>query len=60
LKFSLPVSELRGDARRIENYLKKLKSRKVIEQLIEYPDSFKEIITKGQSGPDLSGLIRRS
>ena len=34
LKVSFPVSEMRSDALRVERYIKKLKSRKFIEQLI--------------------------
>ena len=60
LKASFMISECRGDARRVESYLKRLKSRKIIERIIENPGEFGSILDNGQSGPDLSGLIRRS
>ncbi len=36
MKASFPVSEDRGQAIKVERYLKKLKSRKIIEQIIEF------------------------
>ena len=37
------VSESRGDARKIENYIKRMKSRKLLERLIENPKEFEGI-----------------
>ena len=36
MKATFPVSEDRGQTMKIERYLKKLKSRKIIEQIIEF------------------------
>jgi len=36
MKAAFPVSEDRGQAMKIERYLKRLKSRKIIEQIIEF------------------------
>jgi len=44
LKQSFNVSDSRGEARRVENYLKRLKSRKTIEHLIEFPDEFDNVL----------------
>ncbi len=38
LKAVFPISEDRGQAMKVERYSKKLKSRKIIEQLIEKQD----------------------
>jgi putative endonuclease len=43
-KASFIVSESRGEARKIENYLKRLKSRTYIKKLIEDPDIFNTTI----------------
>jgi len=45
LKASVPISELKGDAVKTERYLKRLKSRKLIEEIIKYQNN-KEIIAK--------------
>ena len=44
LKASFEVSESRGEARRIESYLKKRRSRRTIERLIVHPEGFRNII----------------
>ncbi len=36
MKAAFPVSEDRGQTMKIERYLKRLKSRKIIEQIIEF------------------------
>jgi len=51
LKVSFDVSESRGEARRVENYLKKLKSRKVIEKLIEHPEEFNIVVSRVRAIP---------
>ncbi len=51
LKGSFDVSESRGEARRVENYLKKLKSRKVIENLLEHPEEFNSIVRRVRAIP---------
>jgi len=43
LKASFPVNANRGDAIKIERYIKRLKSRKVIERLISEPGYFKKM-----------------
>ena len=40
---SFPVNETRGDAMKIEYYIKRMKSRKVIVKLIDNPEYFFEI-----------------
>ena len=44
LRASFAVSESRGEVRRVENYLKKMKSRVLIEKLISNPDEFDDIL----------------
>jgi putative endonuclease len=44
LKASFPVSDSRGEARKVEFYLKKLKSRKIIEKLIMNPHELHDIL----------------
>ena len=39
-----PVSESRGEVRKIENYIKKMKSREFLEKLINDPSEFDKII----------------
>jgi putative endonuclease len=51
LKASFSVSESRGEARKAENYLKKCKSRKLIEDLIENPEKFSFISDKVRAIP---------
>ena len=65
LVFSFEVSVNRGDAIRIERFLKRQKSTDFITKIInqrDNPDNFKTLIKNvlGQSGPEDSGLIRRS
>ena len=43
LKASFPVNENKGDAMKIERYIKRLKSRKIIERLISDPDFFEDL-----------------
>ncbi len=43
LEAAFPISKNRGETMRVERYLKKLKSRRVIEQLIKDQDSAKNI-----------------
>jgi putative endonuclease len=51
LKASFPVSESRGEARKIEFYLKKMKSRFLIEKLIMNPDEFDLILKRVRATP---------
>ena len=51
LKSCFPVSESRRDARIIENYLKKLKSRIIIKKLINNPEEFEVLIRKVRAVP---------
>ena len=44
LKGCFKVSETRGEARKVENYLKRMKSRKLIEKLIQQPEEFEIIV----------------
>ena len=44
LKASFVVSESRGEARKVEFYLKKMKSRVLIEKLISDPEEFDKIL----------------
>ena len=44
LKACFEISESRGEARKVENYLKSMKSRKLIESLILYPEEFDKIV----------------
>ena len=44
LKGCFEVSESRGEAQKIENYLKRMKSRKLIEKLIEEQEEFARIV----------------
>ena len=44
LKASFKVSETRGEARKVEYYLKRMKSRKLIEKLIQQPEEFEIIV----------------
>jgi putative endonuclease len=50
-KGSVDVSESRGEARRVENYIKRMKSRKKIEKLIEYPEEFETILSMVRAIP---------
>jgi putative endonuclease len=43
-KACFEVSESRGEAKRVENYLKRMKSRKLIEKLIQQPEEFEIIV----------------
>jgi len=43
LKAYFPINEKRGDAVKIEKYIKRLKSRKIIERLINEHEYFNEI-----------------
>ena len=43
LKAKFPVSESLGEARIVENYIKRQKSRKIIEILIQDPHEFEKI-----------------
>ena len=43
-KACFEVAEARGEARKIESYLKRMKSRKLIEKLISDPKEFDTII----------------
>jgi putative endonuclease len=45
------VSESRGEAKKTENYLKRLKSRKIIENLIQNPIDFENILTRVRAVP---------
>jgi putative endonuclease len=51
LKASFPVSHSRGEAKKIEIYLKKMKSRIIIEKLIKNPDEFGDILKKVRAIP---------
>ncbi len=51
LKGCFSVSQSRGEARRIENYLKKMKSRVFIEDLIKCPEEFSTIIKRVRAVP---------
>jgi putative endonuclease len=44
LKACFEISESRGEARKVENYLKRMKSRKLIENLILYPEEFDKTV----------------
>ncbi len=60
-----PVSEDRGKAMIVERFIKKQKSRTFLKKVIDNcqnVDFITQLIKKaiGQSGPDDSGLIRRS
>ncbi len=43
-KACFEVSESSAEARRLENYIKRMKSRKLIEKLIDEPGAFGEVI----------------
>jgi putative endonuclease len=51
LKASFDISESRGEAKKVENYLKRLKSRKIIEKLIEHPEEFDSMISRVRAIP---------
>ncbi|MEN6355361.1 MAG: GIY-YIG nuclease family protein, partial [Bacteroidales bacterium] len=51
MKCYFPVSESRNEARWIENYLKKMKSRIFIEDLIATPEKFRGILNKVRAIP---------
>ena len=44
MKACFEISESRGEARKVENYLKRMKSRKLIENLIHNPKEFDKIV----------------
>jgi|WetSurSiteA1Bulk_404760.scaffolds.fasta_scaffold73624_1 putative endonuclease len=43
-KACFEVSESRGEAKRVENYLKRMKSRKFIELLIDNAEEFDKVV----------------
>jgi len=51
LKASFPVSDSRGEARKAEFCLKKMKSRIIIEKLIMNPDEFRDILKRVRAIP---------
>jgi putative endonuclease len=51
LKAFFPVSDSRGEARKIETYLKKMKSRIIIEKLITNPGEFDNILKRVRAIP---------
>jgi putative endonuclease len=51
LKASFPVSESRREARIVENYIKNMKSRKIVERLIEHPEEFEVILERVRAIP---------
>jgi len=63
MQLAFEVSESRGEAIKVERFIKRQKSRPFIKKLIESkdnPDFFKDLIMDvvGQSNPEYSGLIR--
>lgn len=46
LKTYYPVNENRGDAMKVERFIKRQKSRRFIVNLIEHPEIFEDIIKK--------------
>ena len=51
MKKYFPVSESRGEAKQIENYLKRLKSRVYIERLINSPEEFDSMVKRVRAIP---------
>lgn len=51
VKAKYQVSDSLGEARKIENYIKRLKSRKVIEKLIEDEKEFEKILALVRAVP---------
>ena len=50
-KACFEVSESRGEARRIENYIKRMKSRRLIERLVNEPGAFDELVQLVRATP---------
>ena len=46
LKIYLPVNDKRGDALKVERFIKRQKSRRLITNIINHPEIFKDIIKK--------------
>ncbi|MDZ7776225.1 MAG: GIY-YIG nuclease family protein [Bacteroidales bacterium] len=46
LKTYFPVSDIRGDTLKVERFIKRQKSRRLITNLIDQPEGFKDIIKK--------------
>jgi putative endonuclease len=51
LRASFSVSYSRGEARKVENYIKNMKSRKFLERLAEHPEEFEAILGKVRAIP---------
>ncbi|HPT22672.1 MAG TPA: GIY-YIG nuclease family protein [Bacteroidales bacterium] len=51
MKGCFQVSESRSEARLVENYLKKMKSRIFIEELINVPEKFRLVLGKVRAIP---------
>jgi len=51
IKGSFIISDSRSEARRVENYLKRLRSRKFIERLLAHPEEFEVLLMKVRAVP---------